>query len=82
MISPLDMSSGSRDVSLTAAAGCAVLLPVLCLLLQDLLVKNVNRYRRHARKLGVAVPEIVPSTFVLPQVRLTAWHCTEQLTMQ
>uniref|UniRef100_A0A383V6V1 Tubulin--tyrosine ligase-like protein 9 n=1 Tax=Tetradesmus obliquus TaxID=3088 RepID=A0A383V6V1_TETOB len=34
---------------------------------KDLLVKNVKRYRRHARKLGVAVPELVPSTFVLPQ---------------
>lgn len=41
---------------------------LLLLLLQDLLVKNVKRYRRHARKLGVAVPELVPSTFVLPQV--------------
>jgi hypothetical protein len=51
-----------------AAADYAVLLVLLCLLLQDLLVKNVNRYRRHACKLGIAVPEIVPSTFVLPQV--------------
>jgi hypothetical protein len=35
---------------------------------KDLLVKNVNRYRRRMRKAGHSIPHITPSTFVLPQV--------------
>lgn len=53
---------------------CGLSVPVCVLLLwccQDLLVKNVNRYRRRMRKAGVSIPPIIPATFVLPQVSPT-----------
>lgn len=35
---------------------------------KDLLAKNIKRYQRLTAKSGVTPPNIIPSTFVLPQV--------------
>lgn len=42
---------------------------------KDLLVKNVNRYRRRMRKAGHSIPHITPATFVLPQVMVMQLLC-------